>query len=71
MKRILRRLIFAGVGLSLAVASGCSETSAPPKSFSQNVTLPQPNQPGKATGKAAQKLHLQNRQVRSFTVPQD
>jgi len=63
MMRLLRGLFLAGVGFSLA--SGCGESPEPPKSFSDNVTRP----PDNAPGKIAQKPRGQMQQVRGFMVP--
>ena len=65
MMRLLRGPVLAGVGFSLASAGGCGASPEPPKSFSENVTPP----PANAPGKTAQKPRGQNQQVRSFTVP--
>ena len=65
MMRLLRGLVLAGVGFSLASAGGCGENSEAPKSFSKNVTAPAQAVPGKA----AQKTVIKNQQVRGFTVP--
>ncbi len=63
--RKLRVMIVAGTLGSLVAATGCNENSPPPKSFSQNISAPAE----KVAGKPGIKPKGQNKQVRSFTVP--
>ena len=64
--RLLRGPVLAAIGVLLASAVGCGDSTEPPKSFSKNIE----RQPEAAPGKTAAKPKMKNQQVRGFTVPQ-